>query len=551
MKNLLIFCTILIISLNGFSQERFRSGIFLHHSTGGNIWGPNGSNTSVPAEITQYNTDHSYSGEEECSMNEEWFPSNHGNEWADWHHLFDGDYPDDDIWPFMSSNKIVVIKSCFPSSAMSGGRGSASDTVSFTTKSVYNYKWHWRHILRIMEAHPENFFVIWTNAPLVAASTNDDQAYWAHVFCTWAKDTLANGMDSEYGEFPRNVYVFDYFHKLVGADYKEKPEYAASSTDSHPNSAATDLIAPQFVKEIFDAAIDYENYYNGTLQSPTLSSPTNNAVDIALDATLSWSSVSGATSYHVQVSTASDFGTTVVDQTVTATSYTFSNELSNGTQYYWRVSSVNSGGESGWSSVWIFTTIPAIPAAPALSSPLDGATDIALDATLSWSSVSGATSYHVEVSTASDFGTTMVDETVTSTSFTFNGELSNATQYYWRVSSVNSGGESSWSSVWSFTTIPAIPASPTLSSPSDGSTDIALDATLSWGSVSGATSYHLQVSIASDFSSMVVDQTVNGTNFIFSSELTNGTQYYWRVSSVNSSGESGWSSVWSFTTIPA
>jgi hypothetical protein len=37
--------------------------------------------------------------------------------------------------------------------------------------------------------------------------------------------------------------------------------YAAGPGDSHPNAAATALIAPQFVEEIFNAAIGYEGIY--------------------------------------------------------------------------------------------------------------------------------------------------------------------------------------------------------------------------------------------------------------------------------------------------
>ena len=339
------------------AQERFRSGIFLHHSTGRNIWGPNSSNTSIPAEITTYNTDHSFSGDEECSMNEEWFPDNHGNEWADWHHLFDSDYSDDDVWPFINSNKIVVIKSCFPSSHVTGW-GQPSDTNNFTLKSVYNYKWHWRHIIKIMESHPENFFVIWTNAPLVAASTSDSEASWSHVFCKWAKDTLANGLDPEYGAFPKNVYIFDFFHKLAGDDYKLKPEYAVSSGDSHPNSAATELVAPQFVQEIFDAAIAYENYYNQTLQPPILEKPRNDSTNVPLNVTLKWDIVTGATGYDLQVSEVLDFNTLLVDTTIAESEFVFSEDvLSSDKQYYWRVRAVNTESESLWSEVWSFVTV--------------------------------------------------------------------------------------------------------------------------------------------------------------------------------------------------
>ena len=36
-----------------------------------------------------------------------------------------------------------------------------------------------------------------------------------------------------------------------------------SGSDSHPNTAATNLVAPQFVQEIFNAAIAYEAIHNG------------------------------------------------------------------------------------------------------------------------------------------------------------------------------------------------------------------------------------------------------------------------------------------------
>ncbi len=51
------------------------------------------------------------------------------------------------------------ILSCFPSSAVTGS-GQASDTLSPWLKTIYNYKWHWRHIIKALSSHPDNFFVI-------------------------------------------------------------------------------------------------------------------------------------------------------------------------------------------------------------------------------------------------------------------------------------------------------------------------------------------------------------------------------------------------------
>jgi hypothetical protein len=183
------------------------------------------------------------------------------NEWYRWHNIFDGTDATADISDYLEENRIIVIKSCFPSSEMSG-IGSAEDMSDPTIKSLWNYKWHWRYILKIMQDHPENFFVIWTNAPLVANATNSEQAELTHEFSYWAKSVLGAGLDDEFGTLPKNVYIFDFFHKLVDENWMLDPDYAADEWDSHPNAAATELVAPQLVKEIFDAAIAYERYYN-------------------------------------------------------------------------------------------------------------------------------------------------------------------------------------------------------------------------------------------------------------------------------------------------
>ena len=241
-----------------FSQtQKFRSGIFLHHSTGECIWGPNGSSTSVPQEIAKYNSTNGLTGDDTVSLTEEWWPDS-DNEWATWHKIFYNRDASNDIRPILEENKIVIIKSCFPSSNI-GDVGTPSDTLNPDNKTIYNYKWHWRSIVKVMAKHPENFFVIWTNAPLVANATTDEEAVLSDQFCRWAKDTLAAGDDPVFGPFPSNVYVFDFFHKLADSSGKLPLEYASDAEDSHPNSAATELVAPQFVKEVFDAAIAYES----------------------------------------------------------------------------------------------------------------------------------------------------------------------------------------------------------------------------------------------------------------------------------------------------
>lgn len=87
-----------------------------------------------------------------------------------------------------------------------------------------------------------------------------------------------------------------------------------------------------------------------------------------------------------------------------------------------------------------------------LISPADGATGQSIPITLSWSAVSGATSYHLQVSSVANFASTIFDDTtLTGTSKSVNG-LSYGTTYYWRVAAVNANSTGAFSTARSFAT---------------------------------------------------------------------------------------------------
>jgi|GEM_PF-2494813 len=96
---------------------------------------------------------------------------------------------------------------------------------------------------------------------------------------------------------------------------------------------------------------------------------------------------------------------------------------------------------------------------------------------------------------------------------------------------------------------PALPTVPVLVSPNNGSTGISQNPSLTWNAVSEASSYSVIVSANSDFSSPVVNVSNLNTNIYSLSGLAKNTTYYWKVSAENSSGTSGYSAVWHFTTL--
>ncbi|MBU7026360.1 MAG: carboxypeptidase regulatory-like domain-containing protein [Theionarchaea archaeon] len=192
--------------------------------------------------------------------------------------------------------------------------------------------------------------------------------------------------------------------------------------------------------------------------APTLISPANGATDTSCTPTLDWSDSTGATTYTVQVSVASNFSSLTVNQTVSSSQYTIpSGVLTSFTMYYWRVNATNINGTSGWSAVWHFTTGDCggaiVPDPPTLISPSNGATDTSCTPTLDWSDSTGATSYTVQVSTDDMFSSTIVNQTVSVSQYTIpNGTLSSFETYFWRANASNSAGTSGWSAVWNFTT---------------------------------------------------------------------------------------------------
>jgi hypothetical protein len=92
------------------------------------------------------------------------------------------------------------------------------------------------------------------------------------------------------------------------------------------------------------------------------------------------------------------------------------------------------------------------------------------------------------------------------------------------------------------------PGIPVLQTPANSSVNQELTLTLTWGTVTGAATYRLQVATDSLFATLVVnDSTLTSANRPVSSLLSN-TKYYWRVNAKNGGGTSSYSSIFNFRT---
>jgi Glycoside hydrolase family 44/Fibronectin type III domain len=153
---------------------------------------------------------------------------------------------------------------------------------------------------------------------------------------------------------------------------------------------------------------------------------------------LAWTASSGATSYNVKRGTV---GGGPYTQLATATTPGYlDSAVTGGTKYYYVVTAVNAGGESGNSNEASTTPTVAPPVAPTGLTAIAGDKQVAL----TWNASTGATSYNVKRSTTHG-GPYATVNSPTGTSYTDMG-LTDGTKYYYVVSAVNAGGESANSS---------------------------------------------------------------------------------------------------------
>ena len=197
--------------------------------------------------------------------------------------------------------------------------------------------------------------------------------------------------------------------------------------------------------------------------------------------------------------------------------------------------------------------------APLLGSPATGLSSGNTSQNFTWNAATGAEAYHFQLSTDNEFTSIVVEQDdLTQTSVEVTDLVPNTT-YYWRVRSVHTSGTLGWSSTFSepfsFTTGSGItaPGTPTLSTPTDNNFPSGTDITLSWDAPSSATSYTLEVSDNTSFSSLVASCSgsgLNDTSFLCQ-DLAPYTEYFWRVEAVNDAGSSGFSDPFSFITYPS
>ena len=256
--------------------------------------------------------------------------------------------------------------------------------------------------------------------------------------------------------------------------------------------------------------------------------------------TLSWSAVSAASSYNLYYSTTPGVTTASGTKISNVSTPYLQTGVAAGTSYYYIVTALNSSGESS-ASAQVSASVAAAPAAPVVPGSPSGviATGGTKQVTLSWNSVSTATSYNVYYATSPGVTTANGTKIANVTTPAVHTALSDATSYYYIVTAVNSSGEGAASVQVAATTLspapsPTVPAKPSGLNAVGGTNQV----TLTWTAVSGASSYNIYWSATSGVTTTNGTKVSGITSPYVKTGLAAGTPYYFIVTAANSVGES-------------
>ncbi|HZZ78785.1 MAG TPA: choice-of-anchor Q domain-containing protein, partial [Gemmataceae bacterium] len=268
---------------------------------------------------------------------------------------------------------------------------------------------------------------------------------------------------------------------------------------------------------------------------PTLIAPAG-SISTALP-TISWNAQRGAASYEVKIVDAARTSVAVVDATgIGPTSLTLTNPLTVGHGYLAYVRAFRGDGTaSAWSVPMTFTV--GLLSTPVLTAPKGSITNAT--PTFVWNGVTGADAYEFLLKDLTPTTHTVIDQQVTTTSFTPAQPLTVGHSYQWLVRALNQGADtSSWSAGLTFTIsvsspVPIGPIGPLQNA----------SPTFTWNAAANATHYTVKVTDIRT-GQTVTTANVAATSWTRSTPWTPGDTYQWSVQGVSATGVLGsWSNI--------
>ena len=261
-----ILFIVLLISCNRKENDSETRIIFLHHSTGLNIWGVEnsiatsvafrvnlfynfiGNRAALPLMFKKYNEEQNTN----YRIKKRPYPKKRPYGW------YNGPYNYYNIWvknagdkPYMRQATlemltrdydVIIFKHCYPVSNIRPDEESAD--INSTHKSMANYKLQYEALKNKMHDFPDTKFILFTGAAQVEMHIKEDQALRAKEFFRWVRE--------EWDQSGDNIYLWDLYTLETEDGLYFKEEYASAPDDSHPNAEFSSRVNKLLFKRIID-----------------------------------------------------------------------------------------------------------------------------------------------------------------------------------------------------------------------------------------------------------------------------------------------------------
>jgi hypothetical protein len=238
------------------NHHEMKKIIFLHHSTGKNIW-LGGTNRYInklfrKSDVLDYFRDYNKRNKTDYRISDRVFPKEVPYGWKN--------YPYDyyNIWvknagtkPYLGEPTLemltkeydaIIFKHCYPASNI------LPDTdvpdINSEVRTLENYKLQYNALKNKMHEFPHTIFIVWTPAANTKSQMTEEEAKRTREFYNW--------IINEWDEKGDNIYLWDFYQYETEGNLFMLDKNAAAPSNSHPGKDFSARISPLFSKFIIE-----------------------------------------------------------------------------------------------------------------------------------------------------------------------------------------------------------------------------------------------------------------------------------------------------------
>ena len=206
--------------------------------------------------------------------------------------------------------------------------------------------------------------------------------------------------------------------KLSGNDTEDGDRFSSSvSVDN--STVVTGASSDDFLGRTASGAV---YAFETEVQTPFLTIPSNEEMNVSQNPMFSWEVALGANNYHFQLALDQDFSSIVANRDMLSSNSVQIDNLDKERTFYWRVRSIHTSRTLGWSSQWSniysFTTESELRN-PILIEPTDNKYEEGTDIQLCWDEQNPSTSYRLQIDDNNIFTSPTSEIGLTDTCFFF------------------------------------------------------------------------------------------------------------------------------------